>query len=218
MNNFNGEVTLSSISSKAKIKEINIKYLLYYSQFPIPLIYLVIAWRRWETLHHAMPHTLFIFFLNLQKKTVHAYLCMASACCGLKRVPVRGCRRKWPGTATWRFFMVMQSPLTSRPTPPRPRNSPTPNSGADWLGRPTHRAMTPPAVINSMPRQSSMPWGSGISGAPLTSRNSLLPTTAAPPPHFSSSQSGGERKRWHRYTASKTRTGQVCVRDEGADR
>lgn len=62
--------------------------------------------------------------------------------------------------------MAMQSPLTSRPTPPKPRNSPTPNSGAEWWGRPTHRAMTPPAVISSMPRQSSMPWGSGISGAP----------------------------------------------------
>lgn len=94
-------------------------------------------------------------------------LCIARDCCGLKRVPVRGCRRKCPGTATWRFFMAKQSPLISRPTPPRPRNSPTPNSGAEWLGSPTHRAMTPPAVISSMPRQSSMPWGSGISrGSP----------------------------------------------------
>lgn len=90
------------------------------------------------------------------------YLCMARACCGLKRVPVRGCRRKCPGTATWRFFMAMQSPLTSKPMPPRLTNTPTPKSGPDLAQQ---RTMSPPAVISRMPRQSSMPLGSVISGS-----------------------------------------------------
>lgn len=108
---------------------------------------------------------------------VGVYLWMASACCGLKRVPVRGCRRKWPGTATWRFFMAMQSPETSRPMPPRPMKSPT-------MNRPSQRAITPPAVMNRMPRQSSKPCGSGISGAAAFEESAQLQLRL----HFSSSQ------------------------------
>lgn len=91
-------------------------------------------------------------------------LCIARACRGLKRVPVRGCNRECPGTATCRFFMAMQSPQHIMPRPPRPRKRPTPNSGAEYWGMPTHRARPPPAIISRMPRQSRMPWGSGISG------------------------------------------------------
>lgn len=112
----------------------------------------------------AYPHS--VTFSLCASSSVHVYLCIARACRGLKRVPVRGCRRKCPGTAAWRFFMDMQSPLTSRPKPPRPRNSPTTTSGVECWGRPTD-AMTPPAVNRRMPRQISMPWESGISGAPV---------------------------------------------------
>lgn len=85
------------------------------------------------------------------------YLCIDCACRGLKRVPVGGCRRKCPGTATWRFFLATQSPLTSRPKPPRPRKSPIPIIMAECWGSPTQRATTPPAASNRMPKHSSMP-------------------------------------------------------------
>lgn len=108
------------------------------------------------------------------------YLCIARACCGLKRVPVRGCSRKCPGTAIWRFFMAMQSPLTSRPMPPNPRSSPSPKSRpGGWT--PPPRAMTAPAVIISTPRQSSVPWWTDISRASAL-RCLLLPATAVPSP------------------------------------
>lgn len=62
--------------------------------------------------------------------------------------------------------MAMQSPQHIMPMPHRPRKSPTPKSGTEKWGKPTHRARPPPATISRMPRQSSMPWGSGISGGP----------------------------------------------------
>lgn len=67
--------------------------------------------------------------------------------------------------------MAMQSPQHIMPMPHRPRKSPTPKSGTEKWGKPTHRARPPPATISRMPIQSSMPCGSGISGGPPPPRD-----------------------------------------------
>lgn len=96
---------------------------------------------------------------------LRVYLCMAWAWRGLKRVPVRGWRRKCPGTAAWRFFLATQSPLTSRPVPPSPTRSPRMTSEIECWGTPRHTATTPPAASSRLPRQSSAPRWNAISEA-----------------------------------------------------
>lgn len=92
---------------------------------------------------------------------------MARACCGLKRVPVGGCRRKCPGTPTCKFFLAMQTPATITLRPPIPRKIPSTISGTvAWCAVPELKIMIPPEVISRMPRQSSVPWWIDISGAP----------------------------------------------------
>uniref|UniRef100_A0AAV2KW71 Uncharacterized protein n=1 Tax=Knipowitschia caucasica TaxID=637954 RepID=A0AAV2KW71_KNICA len=87
---------------------------------------------------------------------------MANPCCGLKRVPVRGCRRKCPGTSgTKRFCQALQQPAPKSPTPPRAKHTPSPNRGTD-PAKPKKTMTAIPTLVSIRPRQSSAPWGIGI--------------------------------------------------------
>lgn len=61
--------------------------------------------------------------------------------------------------------MATQSPMTSRPVPPRPTKSPRMTNEFECWGTPRHTATTPPATSSRLPRQSSAPRLNAITEA-----------------------------------------------------